>query len=134
MRTKNKSTFKLLIPAQRANPSPPIGSTLGQKGINLKEFCASFNSLSKNFEAGTILSTKVLLKSDKSFELIIKGIPTSHQLNQLTNLNGNLKTITSQDILRIAQTKIPDLNTKDINKAILTIKGTMKSMGIVLAE
>ena len=138
-----ESRIKLNIKAQEANPSPPIGPVLGSKGINIMKFCNDFNSKTKSITdltKGTLVSVVISIYSDKSFDFIIKSTPTSVLLKDVLSLNkGSSKpnkdivgTLTSDNLNYIISKKQNDLFVNSKEKAIKTILGTAKSMGIVL--
>ena len=141
MAKKVKAIIKLYCPAAQANPAPPVGPALGQHGLNIMEFCKTFNERTKGKE-GLLLPVVITAFEDRSFKFIIKSPAGSILLKQAANiakasgLAGREKggAITKAEIKEIAKTKLQDLNTRDIEKAIKTIKGTAMSMGIEVVE
>ena len=128
--------IKLLVEAGKANPSPPVGPALGQRGVNIMEFCKAFNAQTSKMEG--ILPVVVTVYADRSFSFIIKTPPTSYLLKKAAGVDkgsgqvprviaGN---VTESKIEEIARTKMPDLNVDNIESAIKIVKGTARSMGI----
>lgn len=132
---------KLQIPAGGANPSPPVGPSLAPHGINLKQFCDSFNAQTKNKE-GLILPVVVNIYEGRTFDFIIKTPPASVLLKRAANLAKASSTagkeiigeVTMSQVQQIAKEKMPDLNTLDIEKAIKMVEGTARSMGIKIKK
>ena len=141
MAKRVKAIIKLYCPAAQANPAPPVGPALGQHGLNIMEFCKTFNERTKGKE-GLVLPVVITAFEDRTFKFIIKSPAGSILLKQAANiakasgLAGREKggAITKAEIKEIAKTKLQDLNTRDIEKAIKTIKGTAMSMGIEVVE
>lgn len=135
------STIKLQVQAGKANPSPPVGPALGQHGVNIMEFCKSFNEKTKNQE-GMIIPVVITVYSDRSFEFIIKTPPASILLKKAAGIikgsgepnKNKIGSVTIAQVEEIAKTKLPDLNAINLEGAVKTIKGTAKSMGIEIAE
>ncbi|OGX06002.1 MAG: 50S ribosomal protein L11 [Omnitrophica WOR_2 bacterium GWA2_47_8] len=129
--------IKLYVPAGQANPAPPVGPALGQHGVNIMAFCKSFNEKTKGRE-GLILPAIITVYKDKSFDFIIKSPPSSVLIKKAANLakasgtagKEKIGVITRKQVEEIAKTKMEDLNTADMNKAIKVIEGTARSMGI----
>jgi len=134
---KPVAQIKLQIPAGSANPAPPIGPALGQQGVNIMQFCKSFNEATKNRE-GVILPVIISVYEDKSFDFIVKNPPVSILLKRAANLakassqagKEIIGEVTKQQVLEIAKEKLPDLNTRDLNQAIKIVEGTARSCGI----
>jgi len=133
--------IKLQIPAGAANPAPPVGPALGQKGVNIMEFCKQFNAKTQS-EAGMIIPVVITVYSDKSFTFITKTPPAAVLLLKEANLKkgsgepnrNKVGTVTSEQIRKIAELKRPDLNAFDSKGAEEMIKGTARSMGIVVQD
>ena len=129
--------IKLQIPAGKANPAPPIGPALGQRGINIMAFCKEFNSKTEK-QAGWTLPTIITVYADKSFSFITKSPPASNLLKKAMNLDkGSGKPgsescgeITRDKIVEIAKSKMKDLNVYDIDSAVKVISGSARSMGL----
>jgi large subunit ribosomal protein L11 len=129
--------IKLYVPAGQANPAPPVGPALGQHGVNIMGFCKAFNEKTKGKE-GLILPAIISVYKDKSFDFVIKTPPSAVLIKKAVNLakasgqagKEKIAKITKKQIEEIARTKMEDLNTKDLNRAIATIAGTARSMGI----
>ena len=129
--------IKLYVPAGQANPAPPVGPALGQHGVNIMAFCKSFNEKTKGRE-GLILPAVISVYKDKSFDFIIKTPPSSVLIKKAANLakaSGTagkeiIAKITRKQIEEIAKVKMEDLNTGDFAKAVKTVEGTARSMGV----
>ncbi|MBN2097634.1 MAG: 50S ribosomal protein L11 [Candidatus Omnitrophica bacterium] len=138
---KIKAIIKLYCPAGQANPAPPVGPALGQHGLNIMEFCKAFNEKTKGRE-GTILPVVITAYEDRKFTFIIKTPAGSMLLKRAANIAkasghaGKEKSgaVTMQEIGEIAKTKLQDLNTADLEKAMRIIAGTARSMGIVVVD
>lgn len=128
--------IKLLIEAGKASPSPPVGPALGQRGVNIMEFCKAFNAQTSSSEG--LLPVTVTVYADRSFDLQIKTPPTSYLLKKAAGVeNGSGSTprtkagkITEEQAREIAQRKLEDLNTDEIDAALMVVRGTARSMGI----
>ena len=133
--------IKLQIPAGAANPAPPVGPALGQKGVNIMEFCKQFNAKTQA-EAGMIIPVVITVYSDKSFTFITKTPPAAVLLLKEANLKkgsgepnrNKVGTVSGEQIRRIAELKRPDLNAFDSKGAEEMIRGTARSMGIVVQD
>ena len=133
--------IKLQIPAGAANPAPPVGPALGQKGVNIMEFCKQFNAKTQA-EAGMIIPVVITVYSDKSFTFITKTPPAAVLLLKEANVKkgsgepnrNKVGSVTSEQIRRIAELKRPDLNAFDSKGAEEMIRGTARSMGIVVQD
>jgi large subunit ribosomal protein L11 len=129
--------IKLQVPAGQANPSPPVGPALGQHGVNIMEFCKSFNAQTKDQE-GIIIPALITVYNDKSFSFITKTPPAAILLKKecgIAKASGEpnrvkIGKVTQDQIRKIAAIKLPDLNTSDIEVAVRIVKGTARSMGI----
>ncbi len=132
--------IKLHVPGGQANPAPPVGPALGQQGVNIMEFCKQFNSKTQH-EGGTIIPVEITVYADRSFTFITKTPPASVLLKKAAGLakasgepnREKVATVTRAQLKEIAETKMPDLNTVDIDAAIKMIAGTARSMGIEVA-
>lgn len=132
---------KLQIPGGQATPAPPVGPALGQRGINIMEFCKQFNARTQD-KMGLILPVIVTVYSDKSFTFVVKTPPASILLKRAAGIEKGssepkrvkVGKVTRQQIREIAQMKMPDLNTDDIEAAMRMIEGTAKSMGIEVVD
>jgi len=129
--------IKLHVPGGQANPAPPVGPALGQHGVNIMEFCKQFNSKTQD-KQGLTIPVEIKVYADRSFTFITKTPPASVLLKKVLNLPSgsgvpNLEkvaTVTRAQLREIAEQKMPDLNTTDIESAIKQIAGTARSMGI----
>jgi len=141
MAKKVKAIIKLYCPAAQANPAPPVGPALGQHGLNIMEFCKAFNEKTKGKE-GLVLPVVITAYEGRTFSFIIKSPAGAILLKQAANiakasgLAGREKggAVTRAEIKEIAKTKSKDLNTTNIEKAMKTIEGTARSMGIAVVE
>ncbi len=131
--------IKLTVPAGKANPSPPIGPALGQKKLNIMEFCRAFNDATRSIEVGTPVPVVITAYEDHSFTFITKTSPVSYYLKQFAKIpKGSSVTkkeafvgkVTMSDCVEIAKIKMVDLNTDDLVSATKIIRGTAESMGI----
>ena len=143
MAKKISSYIKLTIPAGRANPSPPVGPALGQKGVNIMEFCKAFNAATGSLDPDTPVPVVITVYTDKSFEFVTKTSPTSFYLKKFSNLSKGSGATKKEpyvgeisfDICRkIAEIKMQDLNANDINTATKIIVGSAESMGIEVVK
>jgi large subunit ribosomal protein L11 len=130
--------IKLQIPAGKANPSPPVGPALGQRGLNIMEFCKAFNAATQGVEPGLPIPVVITAFADKSFTFVMKTPPATILIKKAANLTKGsanpLKTkvgsITRKQAEEIATTKMPDLTASDMDAAVRTIAGSARSMGI----
>jgi len=130
--------IKLQIKAGEANPSPPVGPALGQKGVNIMEFCKAFNERTKNLEKGMPTPVIITVYSDKSFTFITKTPPASVLIRKILGLKSGSATphtvkvgkISRAQLEEIAKLKAPDLTAADLEAAVRTIAGTARSMGV----
>ncbi len=130
---------KLQIPAGQANPAPPVGPALGQKGVNIMEFCKQFNARTQA-QAGLIIPVVITVYSDKSFTFVTKTPPASVLLAKAAKVEKGsaepnrvkVGKVTSQQVREIAELKMPDLNAASIEAAMSMVAGTARSMGIVV--
>ncbi len=138
MAKKVVGTLKLQVPAGKANPSPPIGPALGQRGINIMEFCKAFNAKSQDMEPGAPCPTIITYYQDKSFTFEIKTPPASYFLKKAAKLKGGANhpgretagSVTVKQVREIAEAKMQDLNANDVDAAMQIILGSARSMGI----
>jgi len=138
---KVKAVVKLQIPAGQATPAPPVGPALGQHGVNIMEFCKSFNADSKGKEGNT-LPVILTVYEDRSFKYIIKTPLTSELIKKAINIvkgsgvpnREKVGSITRKQVEEIAKIKIADLNTRDIKKVTKIIEGTARSMGVEVVD
>jgi len=141
MAKKIDSYIKLQITAGKANPSPPVGPALGQKGVNIMEFCKQFNARTQDKD-GLIIPVVITVYSDKSFTFITKTPPASVLLKRAAKLErGSAEShrtkvgkVSKKQVKEIAEVKMPDLNAFDIDHAMSMISGTARSMGITVDE
>lgn len=139
MAKKISGYIKLQIPAGQANPSPPVGPALGQKGVNIMEFCKQFNAKTSE-KAGLIIPVVITVFVDKSFTFITKTPPAAVLLKKILNLpkgspesnKTKVASVTQEQLQEIAETKMKDLNANDIEHAKSMIAGTARSMGITV--
>ena len=132
---------KLQIKGGQANPAPPVGPALGQRGINIMEFCKSFNEKTKNF-MGKPIPVIITIYKDKKFDFIIKSPPASHFIKEAAKIKGGsnepgrviIATITKKQAEEIAKKKMADLNAHDLDQAVKIISGSAKSMGIEVKD
>ena len=142
MAKKITGYIKLQVPAGKANPSPPIGPALGQRGVNIMEFCKAFNAQTTNEEVGTPLPTVITVYADRSFSFITKTPPATFLLKKAANLKSGSKepgkvsagTIKRSQVAEVAQAKMKDLNANDIEAATLIIEGSARAMGLQVVE
>ena len=138
MAKKIDGYINLHVPAGAANPSPPIGPALGQRGVNIMEFCKAFNAKTQEMERNSPIPTKITVYADKRFTFAIKTPPASYLIKKAANLKSAsslpgrdvVATIPVAKVQEIAELKMADLNAIDIDGAINIIKGTARSMGI----
>ncbi|MEX2519340.1 MAG: 50S ribosomal protein L11 [Paracoccaceae bacterium] len=138
MAKKKMGVIKLQVPAGKANPSPPIGPALGQRGINIMEFCKAFNAKTQEMEQGSPCPTIITYYQDKSFTMEIKTPPASFLLKKAAKLKSGSKlpgrsvsgTVTVKQVREIAEAKMVDLNANDVEQAMKIVVGSARSMGI----
>jgi len=132
--------IKLQVPAGKANPSPPIGPALGQRGLNIMEFCKAFNAQTQKVEPGLALPVVITAYADKSFTFIIKTPPATVLIKKAAGIDKGSKTPHTDKVAKlsraqaeeIAKTKMPDLTAADLDAAVRTIAGSARSMGITV--
>ena len=141
MAKKITGFIKLQIPAGQANPAPPVGPALGQKGVNIMEFCKQFNARTKD-QQGLIIPVVITVFSDKSFTFITKTPPAATLLLRATKLEKGsgepnrtkVGKVTKKQVREIAELKMPDLNAANIESAMSMVAGTARSMGITVED
>ena len=138
MAKKIVGLIKLQIPAGKANPSPPVGPALGQRGLNIMEFCKAFNAATQSMEAGIPIPVVITAYADRTFTFITKTPPVSYFVKKAANLNKGATnpgkeqagTISEAQVRKIAEQKMVDMNANDIEAACAMIRGSAVSMGI----
>jgi large subunit ribosomal protein L11 len=135
--------INLIIPAGKANPSPPIGPALGQHGVNIMEFCKAFNAKTGDMEAGTPTPVVITVYKDRTFTFITKMPPNTHFLKKAAGITSASKNpgrdaavakVTKKQIRQIAEAKMKDMNAASVESAMKTIEGSARSMGIEVVE
>jgi len=142
MAKKIAGYIKLEIPAGQANPSPPVGPALGQRGLNIMEFCKAFNAATQKFEPGMPTPVVITAYSDRSFSFETKTAPASYFLKKAAKLGKGGKTpgrekvgtVTMKQVREIAEAKMVDLNANDLDAAAKIIAGSARSMGLQVVE
>ncbi len=137
MAKKVVGQIKLQVPAGKANPSPPVGPALGQHGVNIMEFCKAFNARTAD-QAGVIIPVVITVYADRSFDFITKTPPASVLIKKELGLTSGsaipnrnkVGKLTQAQVEKIAQIKLPDLSTDDLDAAVRTVAGTCRSMGV----
>jgi len=142
MAKKVTGFLKLQVPAGAANPSPPIGPALGQRGLNIMEFCKAFNAQTQKIEKGAPIPVVITIYQDRSFTFEMKTPPVSYFIKKAAKIESGAKapgrdkagTITKAQVKEIAQQKMKDLNSDTIESAMKMIEGSARSMGIEVRE
>ena len=142
MAKKVVAEVKLQIPAGAANPSPPVGPALGQRGVNIMEFCKAFNAKTQEMEKGMPIPTVITVFADRSFTFDTKTPPASFLIKRAANLKsgsatpgkGSVGKIARSKLREIAELKMKDLNANDLDMATRTIEGSARSMGLEVVE
>lgn len=143
MAKKVVGQIKLQVPAGAANPSPPIGPALGQRGLNIMEFCKAFNAQTQNLEKGMPIPVVITAYADRTFTFVTKTPPNTYFIKKAAGLDKGSQTpgkgatvgkITMKQIREIAEIKMKDLNANDVEAAAQMIKGSARSMGIEVVE
>ena len=142
MAKKITGYINLQVPAGEAKPAPPIGPALGQRGVNIMEFCKAFNAQTGDQEKGTPLPTTITVYADRSFSFVTKTPPATYLIKQAINLKSGSKepgkvkagTIKRSQLSDIATMKMKDLNANDINAATKIIEGSARAMGLEVVE
>ena len=138
---KIMTTIKLQIPGGNATPAPPVGPALGQHGVNIMEFCKAFNEITKK-QMGVIIPVVLTVYADRTFTFITKTPPAAVLLKKAAGIakasgepnKSKVGSVTLNQVKEIAELKMPDLNASSLDAAILMIKGTARSMGILVEE
>ncbi len=142
MAKKIEGYLKLQVPAGQANPSPPIGPALGQRGLNIMEFCKAFNAATQGMEPGAPIPTTITIYQDKSFTFELKTPPASYLLKKAAGIQKGSQEpgrdivgkVTKAQIREIAEQKMKDLNARDMDAAMRIIEGSARSMGLEVVE
>jgi large subunit ribosomal protein L11 len=142
MAKKIDGYIKLQVPAGQANPSPPIGPALGQRGVNIPEFCKQFNAATQNLEQGSPIPTLITVYADRSFSFEMKTPPASYLLKKAAKIGkgsaeagrSGVGTVTQDQLREIAEIKMQDLNANSVEQAMKIIAGSARSMGLQVQE
>jgi len=142
MAKKIAGYIKLQVPAGKANPSPPIGPALGQRGLNIMEFCKAFNAETQNMEPGMPIPVVITAYADRSFSFITKTPPVSYFLKKAAKIQKGSQTpgtagagsVSVKQLEEIAEQKMPDLNANDVDAAVAMLRGSALSMGLTVTE
>ena len=142
MAKKIEGYIKLQVPAGQANPSPPIGPALGQRGVNIPEFCKQFNAATQKLEPGSPIPTVITVYADRSFTFEMRTPPASYLLKKAAKIGKGSKepgrassgTVTQAQLREIAEIKMKDLNANSIEQATKIIAGSARSMGLQVQE
>ena len=140
MAKKVKTILKLNLQAGKANPAPPVGPILGQQGINIMDFCKQYNEKTKD-KMGQTIPAEITVYEDRSFTFVLKLPPVSALIKQMLKIESGAKTtgkevvgtLTMAQAREIAEMKMPDMNTKDVESALNSVMGTARSMGVKIA-
>ncbi len=142
MAKKIEGYIKLQIPAGKANPSPPVGPALGQRGLNIMEFCKQFNAATQQLEQGMPIPVVITAFSDRSFTFVTKTPPASYFLRKAAGIEkgsattgrGFVGKVTVAQLRKIAEQKMADLNANDVDAAVEMMRGSARSMGLEVVE
>jgi len=142
MAKKITGYLKLQVPAGAANPSPPIGPALGQRGLNIMQFCKEFNAASADMEKGSPVPVVLTIFADRTFSFEMKTPPVSHFLKKAAGLQkgsqtpgrGSAGRVTRDQVRSIAEQKLKDLNARDVDAAMRMVEGSARSMGLEVVE
>jgi large subunit ribosomal protein L11 len=143
MAKKVQGYIKLVVPAGKANPSPPIGPALGQAGVNIMEFCKGFNAQTQGMEPGMPIPCVITVYVDRSFTFVMKTPPASYYIKKAAKLEKGSGTtgkdsfvgkITKKQVREIAESKLKDMNAANIDTAMKSIEGSARSMGVQVVE
>ena len=140
MAKKITGYIKLQVPAGIANPSPPIGPALGQRGVNIMEFCKAFNAATQELEKGAPIPTRITVYADRSFSFVTKTPPASFLLKKAAGIESGsprphtdkVGKISRKQVEEIAKAKMPDLNAADLEAAMRIVAGSARSMGVIV--
>src|SRR3954447_17878599 len=138
MAKKVIKVIKLQIPAGQANPAPPVGPALGQHGVNIMDFCKAFNAATQGPNAGQITPVEITVYEDRSFDFITKTPPAAVLIKEALRIESGsgepnrekVGRLTRDQVRQIAETKMPDLNARDVEEAMKVVAGTARSMGV----
>ena len=141
MAKKIKTVLKLVIEAGKANPAPPIGTALGPQGVNIQDFCKQFNDMTKD-RPGDVIPAEITIYEDRTFTFVLKTSPASALLRKAAGvekgaadpLKGKVGKVTKEDVRKIAEQKMVDLNANDLDAAENIIRGSARSMGIEVID
>ena len=141
MAKKIAKMIKLQIPAGKATPAPPVGTVLGPAGINLQEFCTKYNDATRD-KMGDILPVEISVYEDRSFDFVIKTPPAAFLIKKYAKINKGaskgssetVATLTKDQLREIAETKLPDLNSYDVEGAMKIVEGTARNMGVKIED
>ena len=131
--------IKLQIPAGKATPAPPVGTVLGPAGINLQEFCTKFNDATRD-KGGDVLPVEISIYEDRTFDFVLKTPPAAFLLKKAAKVKSGaskgetVATISKEELKKVAETKLPDLNAYDVDAAMKIVEGTARNMGIKVEE
>jgi large subunit ribosomal protein L11 len=142
MAKKVTGYLKLQVPAGAANPSPPIGPALGQRGLNIMEFCKAFNAQTQNIEKNTPIPVVITVFGDRSFTFEMRTPPVSYFLKKAAKIEsgsktpgrGNIASVTKAQVREIAEKKMKDLNCETVEAGMRMVEGSARSMGLEIAE
>lgn len=144
MAKKITGYIKLQVPAGKANPSPPIGPALGQRGVNIMEFCKTFNAQTQQMEAGMPIPTIITVYADRSFSFITKSPPASYFIKQAAKINKGSQTpgksagivgkVTMDQLREIASQKLADMSANDVDAGAKALAGSARSMGVEVVD
>lgn len=142
MAKKIQGYVKLIVPAGKANPSPPIGPALGQAGVNIMEFCKGFNAQTQGMEPGMPIPVVITVYADRSFTFVMKTPPASFYILKAAKIQKGCGTtgkdlvgkITKKQVREIAEAKLQDMNAANVDTAMNSIEGTARSMGVEVVE
>ncbi len=137
MAKKELTKIKLQIPAGQANPAPPVGPALGQHGLNIQEFCTKFNDATSD-KMGDVIPVEITVYEDRSFDFIMKTPPASEMIKKIAKIKKGsgspllekITSITEAQLKEVAEAKLPDLNTDDVEQAMKIVAGTARQMGV----